>query len=237
MNGRTGSVSGAFDSASGRWLVQVDADGARPASTGMFRPLNLRFIPSHNFSTQWLDEDGRVWPKNVVFSRQCAKGHALAPLSSCSPSTSRMLRLMCRLCHSFCERDGAEAAGWFMCSVAQHCCGGYAVCCSCALAPSAAPVDPVTSDDSSTLVSHQASSCWAISQLTKCTGCGAALSIMAPLHTGRISGPHVDLPVLSNVRAAVHVAQSRQLDAAAAGPRRHRPSCRRFDVVHQPHVG
>jgi hypothetical protein len=112
MNGRTGVVRGAFDQESGRWTVDVAADGARPASRGTFRAANLRLIPSHNFSTEWVDEGGRVWPKNVDLSRQCAKGHALAPLGErVGPE-----RLMCRLCHCFCGRDRDEAASWLMCS-------------------------------------------------------------------------------------------------------------------------
>jgi hypothetical protein len=79
LHGRTGVVC-AFDQETGRWTVDLVADGARPACRGTFRAAHLRLIPSHNFSTEWVDEGGRVWPKNVDFSRQCAKGHALAPL-------------------------------------------------------------------------------------------------------------------------------------------------------------
>jgi hypothetical protein len=42
-----------------------------------------------------VDEGGRVWPKNVDFSRQCAKGHALAPLGERGGLANK--RLMCRL--------------------------------------------------------------------------------------------------------------------------------------------
>ena len=153
MNGRTGVVCGALDQESGRWTVQIDADGARAACRGAFRAANLRMIPSHNFGTEWVDEEGRVWPKNVDFSRECAKGHALAPLGDCGGDGGGM-RLMCRLCHSFCERDSDEAASWLTCSVVAGCCGGYAVCCSCARAPSSvAAVEPAGSDNFHTLVS------------------------------------------------------------------------------------
>ncbi len=154
MNGRTGTVCRAFDHESGRWHVQIDSDGARPACLGAFRAVNLKLIPSHNFSTEWLDENGRVWPKIVDFSRQCAKGHPLAALGDCGVGRSG-LRLMCRMCHSFCERDCGEAAGWLMCSVNEDCCGYYAVCSSCGLVSSTAAVVPTSSDDSSTLVSIQ----------------------------------------------------------------------------------
>ena len=152
MNGRTGVVCGAFDQESGRWTIQITADGARLACRGTFRPANLRLMPSHNFSTEWLDEDGRVWRKNVDFSRECAKGHALAPLGDCGGDGGGM-QLMCRMCHSFCARDSGHAASWLACSVVAGCCGGYAVCCSCARAPCAAAVVSAGSDDFRTLVS------------------------------------------------------------------------------------
>jgi hypothetical protein len=152
MNGRTGVLFGDFDRISGRWSVRVDADGARRACVGMFRPTNLKLVPSHNFSTEWLDEDGRVCPKNVVFSRQCSKGHPLALLGECGSSRD-CVRLMCRLCHCFCERSSAEAAGWSVCSFDEDCCGGYAVCCSCAQLTSSTAVAPAGSDECSTLVS------------------------------------------------------------------------------------
>ena len=153
MNGRTGVVCGAISQQSGRWTVQMDADGARAACRGAFRAANLQVIPSHNFGTEWVDEEGRVWLKNVDFSRECAKGHALAPLGDCGGDCGGM-RLMCRLCHSLCGRDSDEAASWLTCSVVVGCCGGYAVCCSCARAPSAAAaVASAGSGDFCTLVS------------------------------------------------------------------------------------
>jgi hypothetical protein len=78
FNGRMGVVC-AFNQETGRWTVDLGADGAKPACRGMFRSANLRLIAPHNFSTEWVDEGGRVWPKKVIFSRQCAKGHALSP--------------------------------------------------------------------------------------------------------------------------------------------------------------
>jgi hypothetical protein len=145
MNGRTGIVCGDFDEGSERWTVDVAADGARPACRGRFRTANLRLIPSHNFSTEWVDEGGRVWPKNVDFSRQCAKGHALAPLGERGGLAG--VRLMCRLCHSFCGRGCDEAASWLMCSEHAGCCGEYAVCCSCASSPMGARAASADSDD------------------------------------------------------------------------------------------
>ena len=152
MNGRTGVVCGAISQESGRWTVQMDADGARAACRGTFRASNLQVIPSHNFGTEWVDEEGRVWSKNVDFSRECAKGHALAPVGDCGGDCGGM-RLMCRMCHSFCERDSDEAASWLTCSVVTGCCGGYAVCCSCASAPRAAVAVSADSDAFCTLVS------------------------------------------------------------------------------------
>jgi hypothetical protein len=54
MNGRTGVVCGAISQESGRWTVQIDADGARAACRGAFHAANLQVIPSHNFSTEWV---------------------------------------------------------------------------------------------------------------------------------------------------------------------------------------
>ena len=153
MNGRTGVVCGAISQESGRWTVQIDADGARAACRGAFRAANLQVIPSHNFGTEWVDEDGHIWRKNVDFSRECAKGHALAPLGDFARDGGGM-RLMCRLCHSLCGRDSDEAASWLTCSVVSGCCRGYTVCCSCARAPSAAAaVESAGSGDFCTLVS------------------------------------------------------------------------------------
>jgi hypothetical protein len=151
MNGRIGVVCGSFNEGSGRWTVDVAADGARPACRGMFRAANLRVIPSHNFSTEWVDEGGRVWPKNVDFSRQCAKGHALAPLGA--RGGLACVRLMCRLCHCFCGRDCEEAAGWLMCSEDVGCCGEYAVCFSCVRSASVAATACTGPDDFRTQVS------------------------------------------------------------------------------------
>ena len=156
MNGRTGVVCGLFDQQTGRWTVQIAADGARPACRGSFRAANLLWIPSHNFGTEWVDEDGCVWPKDVNFSLQCAKGHALAPLDGCC-RVGGGPRLMCRLCHSLCRRDCDEAASWLTCSVHAGCCGDYAVCSSCVRAPSAASVVCSGSDNFHTLVSCGAS--------------------------------------------------------------------------------
>ena len=153
MNGRTGVVCGAISQESGRWTVQIDADGARAACRGAFRAANRQVIPSHNFGTEWVDEDGHIWRKNVDFSRECAKGHALAPLGDFARDGGGM-RLMCRLCHSLCGRDSDEAASWLTCSVVSGCCRGYTVCCSCARAPSAAAaVESAGSGDFCTLVS------------------------------------------------------------------------------------
>ena len=152
MNGRTGVVCAAFDQESGRWAVEIDGDGARIPCRGAFRPDNLRVIRSHNFSTEWVDEEGDVWPKSVDFSRECAKGHALVPLGDCGGDTGGM-RLMCRLCHSFCGRDCNDAASWLTCSIDFGCCGVYAVCCSCARTPSSAAVVCAGLDDFETVVS------------------------------------------------------------------------------------
>jgi hypothetical protein len=133
MNGRTGMVCGAFDRESERWAVDVDAEGARPACRGTFRPRNLRVIPPHNLATEWLDEDGRVCAKNVDYATQCPKGHALAPFV-CSgdpqPQQTSGADVICRVCHGSTQRQ--HARNWLVCSVAA-CCGGYAVCAGCVI--------------------------------------------------------------------------------------------------------
>jgi hypothetical protein len=150
MNGRTGVVRGSFNQETGRWTVDLAGDSSMPACHGSFREANLRLIPSHNFSTEWIDEGGCVWPKNVDFSRQCAKGHTLAPLGKHCGLAG--MRLMCRLCLCFCRRGCKEAASWLMCSEDAGCCGEYAVCCRCARSPSSAATC-AGSDDFCTLVS------------------------------------------------------------------------------------
>ena len=150
-NERTGVVCGAFDEKTARWTVDVAANDAAPSFQIRVLAANLRLIPSHNFSTEWVDEDGRVWPKNVDFSRQCAKGHALAPLGERGGLADN--QLMCRLCHRFFRRSCVEATNWLMCSEDVGCCGEYAVCCSCARSSSASPAACADSDDFCTWVS------------------------------------------------------------------------------------
>ena len=131
MNGRTGTVCGAYNEESGRWLVELDADGARPACRGTFRGVNLCVIPPLNFATEWLDEDGRVCPKNVDYATQCPKGHALAPLDGGGAPQTQYASgtdVMCRVCHASTPRQHARE--WLVCGVAG-CCGGYAVCAAC----------------------------------------------------------------------------------------------------------
>jgi hypothetical protein len=237
MNGRMGVVCGTRIQESGRWTVEIDADGTRAACRGAFRTANLQVIHSHNFGTEWVDEDGCVWRKNVDFSRECAKGHALAPLGDCGGDGGGM-RLMCRLCHSFSGVDSHEAASWLTCSVVAGCCGGYAVCCSCALlAPSAAAAVPSAgSDDFCTLVSFGVECCILWRLTFGVAGCWTALSVVDAVDVGRVAGPHDNVSVLSNVRAAVHVAQPRQRDAAAEGEGRDGAARGRCDVVYQPYM-
>jgi hypothetical protein len=75
-----------------------------------------------NFATEWLDEDGRVCPKNVDYATQCPKGHQLMPLGGGGAD------VMCRVCHASTPRQ--HACQWLVCSV-TGCCGGYAVCAAC----------------------------------------------------------------------------------------------------------
>ena len=191
MNGRMGVICGGFDEDTGRWTVDVAAEGARAACRGTFRAANLRLIASHNFSTEWVDEGGRVWPKNVDFSRQCARGHALAPLGKRGGLTDR--RLMCRLCHCFCERDCDEAARWLMCSEDAGCCGEYAVCCGCARLPNAAAAACAGSDDFQTQVSCRAALFVRKGVTCLIAGRGGAVPVVAAVDGGLVAGPHDDV--------------------------------------------
>jgi hypothetical protein len=92
-----------------------------------------------NFATEWLDEDGRVCPKNVDYATQCPKGHALMPLGGSGGAD-----VMCRVCHASTPRQ--HACEWLACSVAG-CCGGYAVCAACACALDRADAADAASED------------------------------------------------------------------------------------------
>jgi hypothetical protein len=190
MNGRTGVVCGAFDAKTGRWTVDLAADDGRPACRGMFRAANLRLLASHNLITEWVDEGGRVWPKNVDFSRQCAKGHTLVPLGERGGLADR--RLMCRLCHCFCERGCDEAASWLMCSEDVGCCGEYAVCCSCARSASTAAASRAGPDDFRTQASFIVACC---ARVLTClvAGRGVAVLVVAAVDGGLVAGPHDDV--------------------------------------------
>ena len=106
--------------------------------------------PAINFATEWLDEDGRVCPKNVDYATQCPKGHALLPLVTGDGSAQAQQSVMCRVCHSFTDRE--RASQWLMCGV-MGCCGGYLVCGGCFSALRDAPAAGVAGDDFPILVS------------------------------------------------------------------------------------
>ena len=91
--------------------------------------------PAINFATEWLDEHGNVCPKAVDYASQCPKGHGLVALTDAGGGASAH-RVMCRVCHSFTERD--HAPQWLTCSV-TGCCAGYAVCDCCVSALQQAP--------------------------------------------------------------------------------------------------
>jgi hypothetical protein len=122
-----------------------------------------------NFATEWLDELGCVCPKAVDYASQCPKGHALAAFSNGSGASA--VRLTCRICHTFTERDGASQ--WLVCS-AMGCCAGYAVCDCCVRALQQAPAAAAGDDDGlSSLVRHIRTSYH--SRCSRC--CRASLSL------------------------------------------------------------
>jgi hypothetical protein len=114
------------DVAGGGVRVRMDPHAAQSALDVIVPRAKLKVIPKHNLSTEWVDENGVVCPKNVNFACQCPKGHALG--SACSSA-----RRLCRMCH--CYSSGCdEACRWLVCSVVEGCCGGYAVCDKCSAA-------------------------------------------------------------------------------------------------------
>jgi hypothetical protein len=119
--------------------------------------------PAINFATEWLDEDGRVCPKNVDYATQCPKGHALVPLDGGGVPQAQQAsgaEVMCRVCHASTPRQ--HACNWLVCSVAG-CCGGYSVCAACVvlLACSRKAV-AASSDDFCMMVHHFPSNFFAI---------------------------------------------------------------------------
>ena len=140
MNGRTGTICGDMSPQTARLTVEIDADGARPSVLGYFLPANLRVL-KHNPAIEWLDEDGLICRKNVDFSRECAKGHAL--VSFCDGRNRSTHELMCRVCHVTAVSD---LGAWWVCAV-EGCCGGYVVCGSCALVCTTAVFAPPASDE------------------------------------------------------------------------------------------
>jgi hypothetical protein len=98
-----------------------------------------------DFATEWLDEDGRVCPKNVDYATQCPKGHQLMPLGGGGGGGGGCgADVMCRVCHASTPRQ--HACQWLVCSVAG-CCGGYAVCAACASALDRADAADAVSED------------------------------------------------------------------------------------------
>ena len=144
---------------------------------------------------------------------------------------------MCRLCHTFCERHSDSAASWLICSVVEDCCGGYAVCSCCAQTPVADEVHPECADDSNTSVRGAVHRPQLPSHLTPCAaGRRAAVLVVAELNPALVIWPHLHLSILSDVREALHVAETLQLQRAADGAGRHCATCCARLMVHQPHV-
>jgi hypothetical protein len=69
-----------------------------------------------DFATEWLDEDGRVCPKNVDYATQCPKGHHLMPLGVGGGGGADV---MCRVCHASTPRQ--HACQWLAAAGATPC--------------------------------------------------------------------------------------------------------------------
>ena len=194
----------AFNSLSASGLGKMSSvsnsdTGASAAAVPSIQPA----APSINVATEWLDEDGRVCPKNVDYATQCPKGHPLAPFTHHSSAAAHaQQRLLCRVCHESIEREHAsQSPGWFTCSVAG-CSGGYTVCGSCATALSGVRAAAAASDDVPVLVSLQCIPC------CYCCFCTAIfthyriqgisleyLSIVAAARVCAVAGSHDDLAI------------------------------------------
>ncbi len=75
-----------------------------------------------NFATEWLDEDGRVCPKNVDYVTQCPKGHDLVSFDCGGGAQARPASgagVMCRVCHASTPRQHAAriACEWLVCGI------------------------------------------------------------------------------------------------------------------------
>jgi hypothetical protein len=206
MNGRAGVICGDFDAKSGQFTVQLDSDGSIPCDRGNFVPSNLRLY-KHNPSTEWLDENGCVCQKNVDFSRECAKGHTLVPFRTDGVQNGNHM-LMCRVCH---VAAGSELGDWRVCSV-DGCCGGYAVCGSCFLAPHAATPapTPAASDEFCMQVfTHICPSLRAFNA-SACAGHWNSVSEVAEVSSPAIRHSHHHKSVLPDVCASPYFPQSLQ---------------------------
>ena len=138
-------------SATGRATTQTAAVVAAeaPALTAAIgSPPPAAAAPAVNFATEWLDELGCVCPKAVDYASQCPKGHTLAPLAGTDCGAAAQ-RIMCRVCHTFTERD--VASQWLACS-AEGCCAGYAVCDCCVRELQQAPATAAGGHDFPSLV-------------------------------------------------------------------------------------
>ena len=73
MNGRTGTVRGASNQELGRWVVELDADGASYASRGTFRPGNLRVMTTVDRDSYFTGHNH--WIRSIAFD---PTGHFMA---------------------------------------------------------------------------------------------------------------------------------------------------------------
>jgi hypothetical protein len=191
--------------------------------------------PTVNFETEWLDELGCVCPKAVDYASQCPKGHTLAPLAGAGCGAAAQ-RVMCRICHTFTERD--DALQWLVCS-AEGCCAGYAVCDCCVRALQQAPAAAAGGHDFPLLVCGEWNAfTWHARRIPHAAaGRGCSLPAVAEVRARRLDRWADRGASVPDDHQAPHVAQPRQLGQRAGAARRHEPLRGGGDVVYQSHVG
>jgi hypothetical protein len=194
-----------------------------------------------DFATEWLDELGKICPKNVDYATQCPKGHALISFDgSCAAETQQQgdAEVTCRCCDITSQRKLAHL--WRTCSV-SGCCGGYAVCIACASAlvsPTAAPTGFDFPSEVARVLYEMA--CVLVADVVDISS-GAGRQRVVPAAAEGAVEALVKSPdcgaSLPNVDQAQDVHATRQLGSGADVQREHAAVCRPGHVLCKSHLG